>query len=278
VLALLNGHLLPAEQAAVPLTDRGFLYGDGVFETLRVEKGRPFAWDAHVARLAQGASVLGIALPCSAGELRAQADTLLRQHDGSPALLRIQLTRGSGPRGDSPRDARTPTLLLTLHPAPALDPAQPPQAKVILSSHRVPVDDPLTAIKSCNRLRNILARAEADAAGADEAILLNSSGHIACASAANVFVLRGNRLLTPPIRAGALPGVTRAAILKLAPQLNLEPAETDLLPADLANSDAIFLTQSSRGVVEVTSVDGKSVKRSLRTRELYEAWRTAMLE
>jgi len=224
--------------------------------------------------LTRGASVIGIALPCPAEELRRQADTLLRQHGDPPALLRIQLTRGSGPRGDSPRDARTPTLLLTLHPAPALDPALPPQAKVILSSHRVPVDDPLTAIKSCNRLRNILARAEADDAGADEAILLNTSGNIACASAANVFVLRGNRLMTPPVRAGALPGVTRAAILKLAPQLNLEPAESDLLPADLANADAVFLTQSSRGVVEVTSVDGKPAKRSPRIREPYEAWRT----
>ncbi|NJM55835.1 MAG: branched-chain amino acid aminotransferase, partial [Verrucomicrobiae bacterium] len=99
--------------------------------------------------------------------------------------------------------------------------------------------------KTCNRLRNILARAEADAAGTDEAILLNTSGNIACASAANVFVLRGNLLMTPPIRAGALPGVTRAAILKLAPQLNLEPAEADLLPADLTNADVVFLTQST---------------------------------
>ena len=119
--ALLNGLPIAPDSPAIAASDRGFLYGDGVFETLRVESGRPLDWSAHISRLQRSAEFLGIPLPFAPEQLRSQAATLLRQHDNLPALLRIQLTRGSGPRGDSPRDARTPTLLLTLHPAPPAD-------------------------------------------------------------------------------------------------------------------------------------------------------------
>jgi branched-chain amino acid aminotransferase len=273
VFANVNGQLTATESATVSIYDRGFLYGDGVFETLRFANGRCAAWAGHWERFHSGAQFLGIALPGSEQKIVAQIQELLTANHRANALVRIQLTRGPGPRGYSPAHAGPATLVITCHQAPVLPEAEPHSIPVVVSQIAIPAGDPLSAFKTCNRLHNTLARAQADAAGADEALMLNSQGCIACASAANVFCIVGERLLTPSLNAGALPGVTRRFVLRQAGALGLTVMETDLTTADLLNAQGAFLTQSSRGIVEVSSLNGRPLAKSPLTARLFQTWR-----
>ena len=198
----LNGQFVPAEQAVVSAFDRGFLYGDGLFETLRVMNGVPLDWGGHWRRLADGAEMLKLKLPFASDFLRAQARELSRQNELSDAILRLTLSRGVGQRGYSPRGADAPTFVMSLHPAPELGP-QTPQWKLHTASLRVPFADALTACKSANKLLHVLARAEAEAAGADEALLLNTRNEVVEAASANVFWIEGGALRCqrpPPVQ------------------------------------------------------------------------------
>lgn len=272
VLVFLNGRLVPEEQAVVSAFDRGFLYGDGLFETLRVKNGVPLRWDAHWRRLAAGAETLRIKLPFAADYLRAQARELSRQNQLPEAILRLTVSRGVGPRGYSPRGADSPTLVMSLHPAPPLGPAAP-QWKLHTASLRVPADDALSACKSANKLLHVLARAEAEAAGADDALLLNPLGEVAEASSANLFWVEGGELRTPSLAAGALPGVTRADVIAWAHAHALPVHETTGRPERLRQAEGCFLTLSSLGVVEVIALDNEAVPASPMTHRV----RTALL-
>jgi len=277
VFAILNGQIIDSSAATLPISDRGFLYGDGLFETIRLENGVAINWPNHWARFQTGANFLRMPIAASEETLRIQISELLNANGESTALVRIQLTRGSGMRGYSPKNAGPPTLLLTQHAAPQLPENAPVQCTLITAKSTLPANDPLLAFKTCNRLHHILARAEADEAGADEALLLNQQRELACASAANIFLLKGDELLTPPVESGALPGVTRASILKLAASLNLKANVRSLQTADLQSADGVFLTQSSRGIVEVTHFDGSAISHSPATAAIYRAWRAKVL-
>lgn len=276
MLVFLNGRLVPEEQAVVSVFDRGFLYGDGLFETLRVMNGVPLRWDAHWRRLAAGAETLRIKLPFASDFLLAQARELSRLNQLPEAILRLTLSRGVGQRGYSPRGADTPTLVMSLHPAPALG-ATAPQWKLHTASLRVPAGDALTACKSANKLLHVLARAEAEAAGADEALLLNTLGEVAEASSANLFWVEAGALRTPSLTSGALPGVTRAAVLAWAHARALRVHEATVKPERLRHAEGCFLTLSSLGIVEVVGLDGQAIPSSPLTQRiraaLLAAWR-----
>ena len=184
MVVYLNGRFVPEEQACVSIHDRGVLYGDGLFETVRVYEGEPFLWDAHMARLNAGCEALQIVPPLSGGELRVVVRELLRRNRLEEAVVRIALTRGSGPRGYSPTGAENPTLCVAMFEA-----AQnvPKSYRVISASVRLPVVDPLAAFKHGNKLRQVLARAEADAAGANEALMLNERGEVVEGTTTNLF-------------------------------------------------------------------------------------------
>ncbi len=254
----INGELLPDDQACISPADRGLLLGDGLFETMRVYGGDIFRLDAHLERLLAGADFLGIPLP-DMGEGLPQA--LARTLEGNglargDASLRVTLTRGSGPRGLAPPPQSRPTLLVTASP---LARAAYPPATAITSSIRRNEQSPLANLKTLNFLDNILARREAAEAGADEALLLNTAGDIAEASAANLFAVFDGVLQTPSLGDGALPGVTRAVVMELAQELDIPVVEASLIPEQLFGADEAFLTNSLVEIWALVEVDGREI-------------------
>jgi len=258
VLVFLNGRLVPESDAVVSAFDRGFLYGDGLFETLRVMNGVPLDWGGHWRRFAAGAETLRIKLPFASDFLLTQARELSRLNQLPEAILRLTLSRGIGQRGYSPRGADKPTLVMSLHPAPELGP-QTPQWKLHTASLRVPAGDAISACKSANKLLHVLARAEAEAAGADEALLLNPRGEMAEATSANLFWVEQDTVHTPPLSTGALPGTTRELVLAWCAAHKLPFRETAAGAVRLHSAQGCFLTLSSLGIVEVTSLDGQPI-------------------
>lgn len=255
MIAFLNGRFVSEAEAVVPITDRGFLYGDGLFETLRVSGGCPLWWVRHLERLQGAAELLRIRLPLTTTELRAAADELVRRNAMPEAVMRITLSRGSGPRGYSTKGALRPTLAITLHSR-----STPPKSlRLATSTIRVPAYDPLTAVKSANKLPQILARVEAEERGADEALLLNVAGDVAEASSSNLFWIEHGKIFTPPISDGALGGVVRAVLIALCRQRSFDAVERSISRAALLQAEGIFLTSSAFGIVPVAELDAQKL-------------------
>jgi branched-chain amino acid aminotransferase len=278
MIVFLNGKFVPDKQAVVSVHDRGFLFGDGVWEALRVIHGRPFAWDEHMERLAAGIAFLKLTPPCPAKQLYRCALELIRRNRMPDCMLRLSVSRGVTARGYSPRGAVNPALVMTLHPLPASDRKQMPRWRVITSTIRVPVNNPLTRFKTANKLPQVLARAEADDAGAQEAILLNTAGDLAEGSSSNVFWIENDTVRTTPLPRGALPGVTRRAILELCVKQNVPWREKKARPAALHHAQGAFLTMTSMGVVEIESLDNRPLRRSPLVRKLWRGYQALLLE
>jgi branched-chain amino acid aminotransferase len=270
MIVFLNGQFVPEEEALVSVFDRGFLYGDGLFETVRVFAGRPFRWEQHIQRFAQGAAFLKIECPISASALRAAVDELIARNQMPECLLRVTLTRGVGVRGYSPKGADRPTLVMSLHPAPADERA--PRWRLKTSEFRLPANAPLAQFKTCNKLAQILARAQADEAGADEALLLNTDGWVVEASSSNLFWMEDGAVCTPPLASGILQGVTRAVVRELCQTLGVQSRESQITPQDLLKVEGAFLSLSSYGIVEAVSLDGKPLSSSPLTERLQSAY------
>ncbi len=259
---LINGQFVPAEQALVPATDRSFLYGDGVFETIPVYNGKPFRWAQHLERLTRGADFLKIRLAFAPKELRVLAGQLIERNQMPNAVLRLTLSRGAGERGYSPKGAEAPLVVMTLDPMQPVDPQNPPHWRLQTSSYKLPASDPLSSFKTNNKLLQVLARAEAEAADADDALLLNSNSEVAETSSANLFWIYRDTVYTTPTGRGALPGITRAVVLELCQALNLPSNKRVIKPESLRKSDGIFLSLSSLGIVPVCAIDGEPVPTS----------------
>lgn len=261
----LNGKFLPAADAFVPLHDRGFLLGDGLFETLRVANGKPFRFAQHLERLSRGADFLKIKLPFAPREIQRLAAELIEKNQLPESVLRVMLSRGPGTRGYSPKGAEQPTFALTLHPLhplhplPPVDPDEPPSWSLITSSFRIPAGDALASFKTSSKLLNILARAEAEEKGADEALLLNTNGEVAETAGGNVFWVYQDKICTVPTGRGVLPGITRAVVLEICQSLGFETNKRVIKPEHLRHAAGIFVTQSTLGVVPVVAFDGEPV-------------------
>jgi branched-chain amino acid aminotransferase len=246
----LNGQLLPTAAARLDAADRGLLLGDGLFETMRVVEGRPPLLSRHLTRLNEGARVLG--LPVPAVDMEAVLRQLLTANGLRQAAVR--LTRGPGPRGLLPPAELAPTLLITASPLP---PAPEPIRAVVATVTRRNELSPLSRIKALGYLDQILALREAQARGAEEALMLNTAGRLACGTTANLFLVHDAALLTPPLEEGALPGITRALVLELAPGLGIAACETPLEPAMLAHAQEAFLTSSLRFLTPLASIEDR---------------------
>jgi branched-chain amino acid aminotransferase len=273
MIVFLNGEFVAEEKAMVSVFDRGFLYGDGLFEGMIVVRGRPFRWNEHMARLEQGIKFLKLTLPYSPAQLLDFALRLIERNSMPRCILRLCLSRGITGRGYSPKNAERPAVVMSLHPVPEIKGTRPPRWRVITSSFRLPVNDPLTRFKTANKLQQVLARAEADAAGAQEALLLNTSDRIAEGTTSNLFWVRDGVVRTPPLPGGALPGVTRQTILDLCVKMKVPWRELQARTAALRGADGVFLTMTSMGVVEVESLDGRRLKRSPLVKKLWAAYR-----
>jgi aminodeoxychorismate lyase len=268
VLVFLNGKFVPEEQAVVSVFDRGFCLSDGLFEALPVYNGKIFLWQKHFERFNNGAEFLRIQLPFSPQRIREFAEELLQKNKMPDCVLRMQLSRGVGPRGYSIKGADSPTLVMSLHPRPKIFAS----AEVIISSIRIPSNDPLARFKACNKLPHVLARMEADGSGADEALLLNTDGNIAEATSANLFWIEEKTVCTPPLSSGALPGVTRAVVLELCHELKILSMEKNISPEILRRVDGAFLTSIAVEIREVSQVDGRELPRSPITQILRDAF------
>ena len=247
----LDGRLLPRAEARVSVDDLGFLYGAACFETMRARGGAVFRLYRHLDRLARGLALLGVEPPDRAALCRALAATL--EANALPdARLRLTVSAGQGSGRPDLAAAEAPTVLVVAEPAAA----PPAAARLAVASARLDERSPLRAAKTANYLPFLLARAEARAAGAGEALLLNSRGEVAEASTANLFAVVGGRLLTPPLEAGSLPGVTREAVLECARALGLAVEERALPLALLGQAAEVFLTNSVAGVWPVAEIAG----------------------
>ena len=257
----LDGTVVPVEKARIPVLDHGLLYGDGVFEGVRLYQGRPFLLDAHLERLLRSARAIGLDLPWSRAALVEAVQATVSAWGRPEGYLRILITRGEGALGIDPRSCTRPRLLviageLTLVPERVREEG----ARVIVAAtRRLPPDGLDPRIKSLNYLNHILARLEANAAGADEALLLNAQGRVAEGSADNLFVAQEGVLLTPPPIDGALAGITRALILELARDAGIEAREVSLAPYDLYTADECFLTGTGAELIPVREVDGRAM-------------------
>lgn len=257
----INGHVVPAEQAHVSAYDHGFLYGDGVYETLRTYEGIPFLLDRHIARLHRSAERIRIAsslIPVDPGE---EIRRTLLASGNSESLIRLVLTRGVGPFGYSPDICPRPSFLVYVEDF--IRPSESLYEKGVTATIASVRRNPSTAldphIKSINLLNNILAALDAHERGVDEAILLNIAGNVAEGSNTNVFCVRGDRVLTPPLSAGLLEGLTRDYLFSVCRGAGVPCEEQDLTRGDLLSADECFITSTTREIVPVVSIDGTAI-------------------
>lgn len=220
--------------------DRGLAYGDGLFETMRVEQGRVPWWQAHLARLAAGAVRLCLPAP-DAGWLATEARGLLARAPGA-GVLKLVYTRGAGGRGYAPPAAPEPGWLLSAHAPP------PPEGPLVLRwcDTRLALQPALAGLKHLNRLEQVLARSEWQDPAVHEGLMLDTSGRVACATAANVFVRLDGGWRTPPVRECGVAGIARAWVLA-----NAEAVEAELSPDEVRDAEALFLCNAVRGILPV---------------------------
>jgi aminodeoxychorismate lyase len=271
MITFLNGQFVPEAQAVIPVNDRGFMYGDGLFETVRVVNGRPFRLAQHLERMTRGADFLKIKPPFAPKELQEFAEQLIEQNQLPEAILRITLTRGPGARGYTPNAEGRPTVVMTLHAAPASE--NPAHWSLITSSFRVPAADPLSSFKTLNKLTHVMARAEAVARDADEALLINTNGEVAETASGNLFWVYNDKICTTPTGRGVLPGITRAVVLEICQALGLLTNKRVIKPEALRNSEGIFVTQSALGIVPVAAFDGEPISPSPLVDQIFSAYR-----
>ena len=244
----LDGELLATAEARVSVFDHGLTVGDGVFETLRSYAGRPFAARRHLERLQASAAGLALSVPSTA-TLRAALDQVLAVNGLDDAALRITVTGGAGPLG-SARGTTGPTVIVAGAPLPAW----PPTVDVAVVPWPRNERGALAGLKTISYGENVVALAWAVERGASEAIFANMAGNICEGTSTNVFVGIDGRLVTPPLSAGCLAGVTRALVMETGPVV-----ERDLDGQDLAQADEAFLTSTTRGVHPIRAVDGQAL-------------------
>jgi branched-chain amino acid aminotransferase len=235
------------------------LYGDGVFEGLRFYRRQVFKLTEHLRRLRYSAQAIGLNLPLGDDELIVAIDELIAAFAADDGYLRLVVTRGVGPLGLDPSRCTAPTVFIVADSLSLLSAEKRHRGArlIIASTRRLGSDGLDPRIKSLNYLNHILARIEANHAGADEAILLNGQGRVAEASSENIFVVRDGVLLTPPVIDGALDGITRNVVIELAANLNIACRESSLAPYDLYNADECFLTGTGAELIAVREIDGR---------------------
>ncbi len=257
-IVYLNGSLIPRSQARISALDYGFLYGFGLFETMRAYGGQVFRLDSHLNRLACSAEILG--LPIEALDLKGAVRDTIHANKLSDARVRITISIGEGGMVPDPSACTQPTVLIVAgHYKPYPKQVYEKGFRAVVSSIRRNSQSPLSRLKSANYLENMLAKQEARAAGVDEAICLNEKGLLAEASMSNIFLVNDGILRTPGEESGILPGITREVVLELASQLGINTFEQDIRLDELFQAQEAFLTNSLMEIMPLTEIDGKPV-------------------
>lgn len=259
----IDGAIVEGHEARISVLDHGLLYGDGIFEGVRILAGRVFRLGDHLRRFATSARAIGLELPHGVGAIEKIVLDTARAFGRQDAYVRLVCTRGPGALGVDPTPCDAPNLFcvvtsLSLYSEDKLGRG----IDLVTASLRRPAADVLDPqVKSLNYLNSVLAKREARLRGADEALILNERGLIAEAAVANIFTVRDDVVATPPATDGALPGITRRSVLEIAAELGLETRERSLGRMDLFAADEVFMTGSGAGIVPVASLDGQPVGR-----------------
>jgi branched-chain amino acid aminotransferase len=256
-----NGKLVPKEEAAVSVFDHGLLYGDGVFEGIRFYGGRVFRLEEHVDRLYMSARAIALDIPMNPDEMARAVVETIRANDLTDGYVRLVVTRGEGSLGLSPRSCPKPTIFIiastiTLYP----DEMYQNGLKLVTCATRRIAHGALSPmVKSLNYLNNIMAKIEAEQAGAGEGLMLNEQGYVAECTGDNVFVIKDGAITTPPISAGALAGVTRAVVFEMARELGIPIREENITRYDIYTADECFLTGTAAELIPAVVLDSRPI-------------------
>jgi branched-chain amino acid aminotransferase len=262
----IDGKLYPKEEAKISVWDHGFLYGDGVFEGIRVYNKKIFKLNEHLERLYYSANVIDLNIPYDYQELKSIVKEVVRinleEENWENAYIRLVVSRGVGDLGLDPRKCLKSTVVIIidkiqLYPKEYYEKG----LKIIISSFRRPSADILSPrIKSLNYLNNILAKIEANYSNCQEAVMLNSQGYITECTADNIFIVKNDVVITPPPYVGILEGITRASVIDICKELNIKVKEDIIDIKDLINADEVFLTGTGAEIIPVSEINGKKVR------------------
>lgn len=257
----IDGKFFPKDEAKISVFDHGLLYGDGIFEGTRAYNGRVFQFDSHINRLFDSAKAIALEMPLTKEEMKNAHLETLRRNKLTDGYIRTVVTRGVGDLGLNPKNCVKPSVIIiadqiTLYP----DELYEKGLRVItVPTRRNMAETVNPMIKSLNYLNNIMAKIEANLAGAPEAIMLNQEGYVAECTGDNIFLIKDKILSTPSATCGALKGVTREVAMKLAAEMGLEVKETILTRYDIYVADECFLTGTAAEVIPVVEVDGRKI-------------------
>jgi branched-chain amino acid aminotransferase len=259
-----NGELVPADEASVSVRDRGFRYGDAAFETMRVYDGAVFEWQAHADRLRETCSALQLDHGMSDEALSRRIDETLAANSLDEASVRLSITRGVQPGKLTPDPEIDPTVVVTVSPLPRGgrdgEPVYDgPATLQTVKTKRVPDAALPASAKTHNYLNGILARLELRVSDADEAIMLDTDGHVAEGATSNLFFVRDNALRTPSLDGSVLPGITRRVVLEIAESEGIPVEEGQYTPDEIRNADEVLLTNSTWEIRPVAVVDGLQI-------------------
>ncbi|KYH40214.1 MAG: branched-chain amino acid aminotransferase [Candidatus Bathyarchaeota archaeon B26-2] len=262
LLVYIDGEYYPKPEAKVSVYDHGFLYGDGVFEGIRSYGGVVFKLKEHIDRLYASAKAIMLEIPLTKEEMIEAILETLRRNGLKDAYIRVVVTRGVGDLGLDPRKCPKPSVIIITEPLLQLydeERREKGMSMVISWVRRDPVDATTHEIKSLNYLNSILSKIEANNAGADEAIILDRRGFICEATGENIFIVKGDTLITPPSSSGALPGITANVVKRLAEEMGLTVIEKDLTPNELYNADEAFLTGTAAEIMPIREVNKRTI-------------------
>jgi len=257
----IDGEFFDQADAKVSVFDHGLLYGDGIFEGIRFYNGRVFRMEAHMTRLWESARSICLEIPISREEMDEALLETIRQNGLRDGYVRLIVTRGVGNLGLNPVQCKRPSIIIIATTVALYSEENYRRGLTVVTvpTRRMGPATLNPAIKSLNYLNNVLARIEANLANADEALMLNDAGNIAECTADNVFMVKGGQIMTPPITAGALRGITRATVFDIAAELDIAISERELTRHDLYIADEAFLTGTAAEVIPMIKVDGRDI-------------------
>ncbi len=277
-LIYLNGELVPTEDAKISVYDHGLLYGDGIFEGIRVYNGHVFNLDRHIERLFNSAKVIGLKLPLSHAEIKDAVKKTVKANDIVDPYIRLVVTRGVGNLGLDPRKCANPQIIIIVDKIQLYSEELYKKGldTVIVPTIRNHYEALNPRVKSLNYLNNIMAKIECVNVNKDEAIMLNKDGYVAECTGDNIFIIKDSELLTPPMSAGILVGITRNEVIRLAKEMEITVREEALTRYDLYTADECFLTGTAAQIISVVTIDGRTIstgKPGEITIKLLEAYR-----
>jgi len=262
LLVYIDGKFYPKSEAKISVYDHGLLYGDGVFEGIRAYNGIVFKLKEHIDRLYKSAHPIFLKIPLTKAEMSKAVVETLKKNNLKDAYIRLVVTRGIGDLGLDPRKCPKPTVIIITEPTLVLHSPEKLEkgiSTVITWVRRNSVDAATHELKSLNYLNSILGKIEANNSGVDEAICLDKTGFVCEGVGENIFIVRDGKLLTPPLSSGALDGITRTFVIKLAKKMGIEVIERNITPNELFTADEAFFTGTAAEVAPIHDVNGRVI-------------------